>query len=160
MSCPILRKSFCVSPSAGAIRLERKSVVLHDEVSVINADIYLRTTTFAISVTIKQFVPVKLDISFSDIKNSENYSAERSRWIESSRWRDIRKNESSHDACSIYQNAFDVVRGWQIDYEPFPSIPVEQDNGRFVVTLPNYVRHTFTFGTKYSEGNLQQQSGE
>lgn len=32
MSCPALRKSFCVSPSAGAIRLQRKLVVLHDEV--------------------------------------------------------------------------------------------------------------------------------
>lgn len=40
MSCPILRKSFCVSPSAGAICLQRKSVALHDEVSLVNADIY------------------------------------------------------------------------------------------------------------------------
>lgn len=40
MSCPILRKSFCVSPSAGAVRLQRKSLVLHDRVSFIITDIY------------------------------------------------------------------------------------------------------------------------
>lgn len=126
MSCPILRKSFCVSPSAGAVRLQRKSLVLHDRVSSIITDIYNRRY-------------------LRNLCNYELIVASKSEYI-------FRIYQSSYTPVSygtinvsrliilspiVRRDAADVARAWQIDRESM--IPFQRIES-IVVILPNYVR--------------------